>query len=237
MSAQTSLELLPGGLRTPSSLFVLGTNRPLLKWVALALLEPHASRTYWTDVRLEGEAIETTDPVALHAIPTERLLVAHPRDLQGDESDALRAEAATATMIRSDEPPESLRQITEFLRLPPHTQERISSTTAGPQPPVLVVSMAHRLVGLYSSDRVPSMIRAVKNSGTSIVVLWADAAPMQREIFDVVLHVEGADPSRWRDATLRCEKGITDPPLGSGAARCLSDLPQIASVLDRSIPR
>jgi hypothetical protein len=224
-------ELLPGNLRSPTSVFIFGNDRPLLKWVALALFAPFSSRVYWTDIRLEGETLEPLDPFALHAVPRDRLVVVHPRGLQPEDSDARRVEAAAAAMFREDEPPDSIRRIAEFLRLPTHTQERISSTIYGMEPSVIVAANAHRLAALYSPDSIGPMISTILGAGTCLVILWADAATSLREVFDVVLKVEGSGPSDWPQATLSCEKGIA-----SGKPVRLFDLPPIARVLKERLP-
>ena len=236
MSSTADADRILGDLRKPSSLIVIGSNRPLLKWVGVALLAPYSSRVYWTDVQMAGEVLEPLDPIALHAVPEDRLQVVHPRDLQRDEEEARRVGAATATMLRADEPPESLRRISEFLRLPQRTQDRIASTSSSDEPSILVLSNAHRTVGLYHPESVAPMIRTIVNSGTVLALLWAEAPPAQRSIFDVVLHVEGGGPSRWREATLRSEQGISHGPLGSGRPCRLTDLGAVAAVLEKSIP-
>jgi hypothetical protein len=232
----TDSELFPDGLRRPTSLFIAGTNRSLLKWVALAVFAPYSSRVYWTDVRLQGEVLDPLDPISLKKIPADRVQVVHPRELRTDEQEARLVEAAAATMFRSDEPPESLRRITDFLRLPPHTQERISRTTSVDEPTILVASNAHRLAGLYPPENTEPMIRAILDSGTCIVLLWADAVASLRSSFDIVLNVDGSGPSEWREATLTCEKGISSGPRGAGTPCRLSDLGSVARILEKSVP-
>lgn len=229
-------ELLPGGFRQPSSVFLSGDDRTLLKWVALALLAPYASRVYWTDVRLEGEETDPLDPILTHAVPPERVQVVHARELQRDEEGARRVESASASMIRSEDPPESLRRVADFLRLSTHTQERISSTAMPDDVAILVVANAHRLVALYPEATVAPTIRSILESGAGVVVLWSDALPSAREGFDLVLRVEGRGIENWRDATLRCDRGAFRGPLSTGKPFRLSDLPSVARVLERQQP-
>jgi len=237
MDPVVGMEVLPGGFRLPSSLFVSGTSLPLLKWVALALLSPYASRVYWTDIRLTGESLDPLDPLALGAIPEERISVVHPRDLQRNEEEIRRIDSAAATMLRSDQPSEYLRRIAEFLRLPVHAQERISSTSSTEEPPILIASNAHLLLGHYSTEMVVSTVRAFKDSGACLVLLWGSAPPEDGPpLFDAVLRLDGTGPVRWREATLTCEKGIDSGPLGSGKPCRLRDLTLVARVLEKGIP-
>ena len=229
-------DVLPGGLRTPSSVFISGTSRPLLKWVALALLAPSSSRVYWTCVRLAGEELEPLDPMTLGVVPDERIHILQPHDLQPEDQEARRAESAAGQMLRSDEEADSVQRIFDFLRLPSHTQERLSTTFRDQEPAILIAANAHRLVGLYTSDSIGPVIRSIVGSGACLVALWADAPPKLRSVFDLVLRVEGNGPASWRDATLTCEKGIDTGPLAGGTPVRLAELPTVASVLERSLP-
>lgn len=236
MTAYTGEETFPEGFREPSSVFLDGGSRSLLKWIALALLSPYASRVYWTEIRLAGEVLEPLDPLGLGAVPTERIQVVCPIDLQREEQDARRAEVAVANLLREDEHSADRQRISEFLRLPAHTRERITGITTGREPPILIATNAHRLAGMYPSHAIGPMVRSILDAGACLVLLWADAAPSERELFDMVLHVEGAGPSHWREATLTCEKGVASGPLSLGNPVRLTDLHPIERVLERSLP-
>ncbi|HTW39263.1 MAG TPA: hypothetical protein VMF04_00130 [Thermoplasmata archaeon] len=227
--------VFPDGLRQATSVFVAGANRSLLKWAAIALLDPYASRTWWTDVRMEGEAIEPDDPIGSSVVPPERVHVLHPRQLRADEADARRAERAAAVMLHHDESPDSVRRIFEFLKLPEHAQQRIVSTFAGDEPAVLVLANAQRLMGLYPASAVVPMVNSIVDAGACIVVLWSEALPPQRTGFDIVLQVEGSGPGGWRAARLRCEKGLASGPLAHGVTARLDALPAVAAVLEKRI--
>jgi len=229
-------DLLPGVLGRPSSIFISGADRSLLKWVAYAALSPYSERVYWTDVRLPGEIPDPLDPMTRAVIPAESVHVLLPLDLRPEEEEARRAETAAATMIRSEGAPDSLRRLIEFLRMPTHTQERISATYRRNEPAILVCANAHRLAGNYSSDRVAPLVKSIVESGACVVSLWSDAPTSLESVFDVVLHVEGGGSADWRSATIRCEKGIASGPLASGKVPRLADLKPIAKVLGASLP-
>jgi hypothetical protein len=236
MTDSTVAEVFPGNLRQATSIFIAGTSRPLLKWVAFALLERYASRVYWTDIRYEGEAADPLDPLVAGVIPADRVHVLNPRQLHQDESLTRRVEAAAPSLLRTDEPAESVRRIFDFLRLPAHTQERIASTFSGDEPALLVLANGQRLGGTFPPEAVAPIVHAIVDAGACIVTLWAEALPAARGAFDVVLHVQGQDPSGWRTATLRCEKGLSTGPLAHGVTVSLSDLPTVAAVLESRIP-
>jgi hypothetical protein len=229
-------EVFPGAFDKPSSIFISGGSRSLLKWFAFASLAPYASRVYWTDVRLPGEILEPLDPMALHAVPEESLYVLHPQDLGPDDQGAHRAEAAAATLLRSEGAPGSIEGLVEFLRMPAHAQKLISRTGRVDSPAILVTANAHRLASVYSPERVAPLMRAMLESGTCQVALWSEAPTTYVAIFDVLLHLEGDDPRDWRDATVRCERGISEGPLAGGRRCRLSELGSVSGVLERSIP-
>jgi len=235
MSAPTADELLPEGLRRPTSIFVVGSSDVLLNWVTLALMAPYPSRLYWTVVQLPGEPIAPLDPLGRGVIPADRVDFVHPNDLRREEQAGRQAETAAATVLRSDEHPEYVRRLTEFLRLPSHSQRLIASTTTGPAAPILVLSNAHRLATLFPNTSVVPTVQSFLDSGACLVLVWAGPPPPRRKVFDIVLHVEGSDPQRWKEATLWCEQGIPTGPLSGGKRHHLSELPSVASFLEKGM--
>ncbi|MGB6501203.1 MAG: hypothetical protein WBG19_07385 [Thermoplasmata archaeon] len=229
-------EVFPGAFDKPTSIFISGASRSLLKWFAVASLAPYSSRVYWTDVRLPGEILEPLDPMALHAVPEETVYVLHPRELQPDDEGAHRAEAAAATMLRSDGAPGSIEGLVEFLRMPAHAQKLISSTGRPEAPSILVTANSQRLASVYSPERIAPLMRAMLESGTCQVALWAEAPTTYVSIFDVLLHLDGDDPSDWRNATVRCDRGLSAGPLAGGTTLRLSEIESISRVLEKSIP-
>jgi hypothetical protein len=236
MTAPAGEEFFPGGLRNPSSVLFTGTSRSLLKWVAFAALAPYVSRVYWTDLRLPDEILDPLDPMARHVIPEDVVQVVPPGDIFPEEQEARLAEAASATMFPSDEAPESVRGIIEFIRMPWHTQQRISATFRPGEPAIIVCASSDRLVGVFPSEGVPALIRSIVEAGVIIVGLWGEVESPFEPVFDVTFHVEGVGPAAWRDATLKCEKGISTGPLAAGTAHRLADLEPIAMLLDKLIP-
>ncbi len=228
--------LFPDGFAKPSSIFISGNSRTLLKWFAFAALQPYEPRVYWTDVRLPEEILDPLDPMSVHAIREEAVYVLSPRELSPDDQGARQAETAAATMLHADESTHSIEGLVEFLRMPSHAQKLISSTGRVDAPSILVTANAQRLATVYSPERIAPLMRALLESGTCQVALWAEASTALVSIFDILLHLDGNDPTDWRNATVRCEKGISSGPLASGKARRLSELDSIAKVLARSVP-
>jgi len=185
---------------------------------------------------LPGELLDPLDPMTLHAIPEETVYVLLPNELQPDDQGARRAEVAAATMLQSDGTANSLDGLVEFLRMPSHAQKLISSTGRSESPPILVTANAQRLATVYSLERIAPLMRVMLESGTCQVALWAEAPTTHTSVFDVILHVDGGGSADWRNATVRCERGISSGPLASGKPLRLSDIQSIASILEKAIP-
>jgi hypothetical protein len=235
-SKSSTEELFPGGFGKPSSVFISGTSRSLLKWFAFASLAPYAPRVHWTDVRLPGEILDPLDPMTIHAIPDESVYILQPQELGPDDRGASQAEAAAATMIKSDETPHSIEGLVEFLRMPSHAQQLISSTGRADAPSILVTANAQRLATVYSLDRIAPLMKVMLESGTCQIALWAEAPTTHTSIFDVILHLEGSGSADWKRATVRCEKGISTGPLAVGKTPRLSEIESVAAILEKQIP-
>lgn len=218
----------------PTSVFVCGSSRPLLNWVAYALASASDPGFVWTDVRLADETPVPDDPLGRDIIPPDRLRLVGPRELAPDDA---AANMAVSAVIRDDETPENLDRVLEFLRLPAPTQRVLASTTGGEAPRVVVLSNGHRLVAMYPDlAAVRPTVRAIVGAGVAMIMTFADAPPGARVAFDVVLHVDGTDPSAWRLARLRVERAPKDAYFEAGSDALLADVPPIASVLRREFP-
>ena len=228
-------ELFPGGFGKPTAVFISGSSRTLLKWFALAALAPYSARVFWTDVRLPGEVPDPLDPMTVHAIPDDSVYMLLPSELGPDDLGAQQAESAAATMLKSDRTTHSIDGLVEFLRMPAHAQKLIGATGSAIAPSILVTANAHRLATVYSPERIAPLMRVMLESGTCQIALWAEAPTTHTSMFDVILDLEGRDPTEWREATVRVERGLTTGPLGDGKAHRLASLPSIAAVLSRSI--
>ncbi|HYB63045.1 MAG TPA: hypothetical protein VEE86_01300 [Thermoplasmata archaeon] len=212
----------------PTSAILCGTDRPLLNWVAYALSSAPGVESIWTDVRLDDELLDPSDLLHRDLIPKERFLTVSPDKLARDD---FAGNLALGGLVRSDEPEQTVRRFADFLRLPAHTQALIARIPRDDRPVVLVLSNAHRLAALYRSHDVAPTLRAIVESGVSLLMTWADALSGGRLAFDRILHVRGTMASGWRRAVLSVERG---PPVGvlrPGAEVALEDYPPVATVL------
>ena len=222
----------PSILPRPASVIVIGDDRALLNWVALALATVSDPSFHWTDVRLQGEVVADSDPLARDVIARNRLSLARVSDLAPDNANA---NMAVSAVIRGNEPPETLQRLLDFLRLPARSQRALARTTPGARPRVFVLSNSHRLVGHYPTAMVGPLLRAAVATGVIVIMTFADAPTEGRYSFDVVLRLEGVDPKNWRDAKLRIEKGFDAGALKTGQEHRLVDMAPVAEILTRHL--
>jgi len=211
-----------------TSVFLCGSGRSLLNWVAYSLVADHPGGFLWGHVRLEGEVLDDSDLLKTSLIPPERLISVAPRELARNE---LAGNLALGGLVRSEKADAAVLSFSDFLRLPEQTQDMISRLPPGEPRPVLVLSGAHRLGALYSVESVGPTLRSILEVGGSVLMVWADAAVAGRHHFEHILHVKGEEPSDWRDALLQVEKGWTSGPLRTGATLHLRDVARVASIL------
>jgi len=213
-------------------LFLCGSDRPLLRWVAYALVANHAGGFFWGHVRIEGEVFDDSDVLKTSLIPRERFITVSPSELKRDE---MAGNVALGGLMRSESDADQVRRFADFLRLPAQTQDLFSRLPQGGPSPVLVLSGGQRLTALYTRAEVGPTLHSILEFGGSMLMAWSDDPPSGRSEFDQVFHLKGHEPAKWRDAILNVEKGGSADPLRTGAELRLVEVPQVASVLTRVI--
>lgn len=220
--------------RGPVTIFVHGESRALVNLVMYGLIEWTTPDYSWIDVRIRNRSPTGLDPVALGAIPSGRIVVVDRLDEMAP--DPIRGNAVWS-VIRSDEPPDSMRSLSDFVRLPRPVQQALALTGGGTRPGAVALSNAHRLVALYDGTTVPDTLRTVVALGASLFVSFADEAPDSRYAFDFVLKVDGASPEVWSESELIVEKS-TGPAEGLRGMRAyLGDLAPLHRLISRAVGR
>lgn len=224
MEAEGEARLFAG----PTAVILIGSDRPLLNWVAYALAAVTDPGFFWVDVRTQGEVLSDSDPLVRKVIPPDRLTLVRSSELAPNNS---KANLAVSAVVRDSETPANLQLLLDFLRLPERTQAVLSGTAPGGRPRVAVLSNAHRLGPLYPAGTVGPFLRAIRAAGVTAIMTFADAPNDGRLAFDVILHLEGHDPKNWKQAKLAVEKGLSNGPLRTGREYRLGDLDAVAALL------
>jgi hypothetical protein len=216
----------------PRSVLIYGPSRPLVNLTLFAFAEAITPQFHWLDIGVPGEERPPVDPVQLGWIPEDRLWqVERPDALRPDD---LTANLALFGLIRSDEPPATLTQIIEFLRLPDTSQRILSTRPNDGRPGALAVTNAHRVIAAYPANRVPPILAVHLNAGFSVLVGFADVAGPGRAFFDFVFRLDCQNVADWPTGHLICEKGITSGPLRDARPVALSEIPMLSDVLSRA---
>jgi hypothetical protein len=216
----------------PTSVLLCGSSRSLLNWAAYAFALTEVPEFTWVDVRHRGQAPAAGGPLACNMVPPEQLHVLETTDLP--RNDAV-SNMAIAGVIRTDEPPDDVRLLVDFLRLPSRIQELLSSARTEGRPRMLVVSNAHRMATYYPAEAVAPVVRAVVKTGAILFMTFADAPSEGHEAFETILYLEGNDPKEWKRAILRAAKGPLDGPFQTGSEYRLVELEPVAAVLARDL--
>jgi hypothetical protein len=212
--------------------FLGGSCRALLNWVAYAFAVGNPGGYAWTDIQLDGEVRDETDLLQTKRIPKDCFFEIPPEVLQLDE---FAGNVVLGGVVRAEESADALRQLSDFLRLPSHAQKVISGLPLEGPPAVLVLSNAQRIAALYSWKTVAPALRSILQSGASLLVTWAEAPTAARLEFETILHLKGDDPSSWKDTLLRVERASSSGPFRTGAELRLSDCPDVAAVLEQAL--
>ena len=220
----------------PRSVLVSGTSRPLVNLTLFALASATNPDFHWVEIGSPSEPRTPCDPIRLGWIPENRLWVVDPpRSLRPDDASA---SIPLHEMIRSDEPPDSIRHLTEFLRLPDLSQRILSSHTPNGRPGVVAVTNAQRVEEAFSAERVAPVLAVHSQAGFSVMVGSAKPAGRGRELFDFVFRLQGHDVeiADWKHNELVCERGISSGPLRELRPLRLDQIPLLAEVLSRARP-
>jgi hypothetical protein len=237
---------MPGGSSGDSSLplgsmsrrswatFLWGDSRAVLNRVLYAMVRANDSSPFWLDIRGPADAPSEPGPVELGWIPPDRLFVteepaeARPQNAVGN--------LALATFVRSDEPPQVLTHLSDFLRLPPIAQEIVSR---------LERADACHVVAIANTDRVrrdyPTTVEEVRHViepflAAPILPFMAATSPPGdgRWAFDFVIEVRAKDLTHWREGLLLVEKAPPDSGFVKGRRVPLPSVPDLARVLESS---
>jgi hypothetical protein len=219
----------------PNSVLVYGAHRSLVNLTLFGLATTTNPDFEWVEIEEAKDEPTSLDPVRLGWIPKDRLwLVDHPDALRPDD---LSASLSLTRTIRSDEPPEILSQITEFLRLPDRSQRILATRPPLGRPGVVAIANAHRVERNFAASRVPSILTVHRNAGYSVLIGYGEMAGAGREVFDFVFHLDGhsQNVADWRENHLICERGITSGPLRSSRPVLLGEIPILSGLLSKAL--
>ena len=185
----------------------------------------------WVDFRVADTAPDESGPVAGGVVPKDHLYVVTKSEAKPGPAVTDRA---LWTVIRSDEPKDTIAELTDFLRLPPRAQEIVGRAGGQGRRLSLVVANSDRIREFYPG--YAQLIRALIDTTVraNMVPIFASLPPTDPGYlaFDLVFEVRAQGLAQWREGTLRCEKAPAGSEFVAGRSTPLSAFPELASLLD-----
>ncbi len=219
--------------RPPHSVLVHGRSRPLVNLLLYAVAGETTPGFHWLDLRPASDPPADWDPVQLGWLDAHRSWVADPGEALA--ADHARANAALFELIRSDEPPEVLARLTDFLRLPATMQNILASISAGDEPSLLAVANADRVSESIPDAALEPILAAFGWLRCSLYVGYAGPELPRTEGFGTVLRIDGTSLADWSQARVRFERGGPELPTPTKDSVPVSELPFVARVFQRAV--
>lgn len=213
----------------PLAMEVLSTSRLASNIVALGLARRVNPRFLWLEVRGTSGLAEIDGGLLPSLIPSGQLFVTErAEELRPDPG---VANMALWSMVSSQESPEVLARLRDFLLLPQPLQRLLSAVEPSARPGVVVVSNSDRIPGFCPEDaeEARSMLDAFRNGGATLICTTKGVEPSPAP-FDHVFRVDIAPGSSWEDARLSDVLRAGDTPTFASPV-LLGQVPSIREVV------
>ncbi len=232
MSSGTTGSRLASLAGRPAAVLVTGESRPVLNRVLFAMALANDPAFAWVDLRPRAERLDSDSPTELGWIPAERLFViqesedARPQDAVGN--------LALASLVRADDPKNSLSRLADLVRLPAVAQEAIGSLRGRTGRRVIAFPNGDYVRRYYGPD--PPTIRPFLETfladETSPFFASVSTPAEARQAFDFVFEVRAESRARWRTGTLHCEKVPRWARFHAGENVPLREIPEVVRAMD-----
>lgn len=214
------------------SVLVHGRSRPLVNLLLYAVAQNANPEFRWLDIRAAADAPPHWDPVRLGWIESTHVWTADP--VGGLEPDHVRGNAALFEVVRSDEPPETLAQLADFLRLPSKVQEILGEMTPAGDGNVLAVANADRISESFPESTLAPILAAFAWAHCSLFVGYTGPPPHAAQHFSHVVRIEGDSPTLWRNARIHFERDGLPGGSRPGSTVSPSEVPFVERVFRRA---
>ncbi|HYB78426.1 MAG TPA: hypothetical protein VEG66_01520 [Thermoplasmata archaeon] len=231
-SLPSSLDLSVLG-RGNASTFLYGESRPVVNRLLYAMARAVDPNPIWVDLGPGSLGRgEDAGPVELGWVPHERLILAWDVDRARPQNAV--GNMALSSVVRTDEPSDSVARLADFVRLAPIAQEVISRVDARAPRRALAVANSDRVRGDY-----PNTVDGVRPIVTALVeaplcpLFGAQGVPGPgRMAFSYVFEVRAKDVVHWEDGTLRIEKAPPGSSSRVGHELALADITGVRAVFE-----
>ncbi len=185
----------------PVAVEFLSSSRLASNLAALGLARQVNPRFLWLEVRGPSPSDEGDGGLVPSLIPPGQLFVS-------ERAEELRPDPAVAnmalwSMVSSQEPPEVLARLRDFLVLPQPLQRLLAAVEPTSRPGVVVVSNSDRIPGFCPPDpaEARSILDAFRREGVSLICTTRGDEPSSAP-FDHTFRVDLAPESSWEEGRL-----------------------------------
>jgi hypothetical protein len=217
---------LPGKFRTePLSYYVWSRNRRPAHATAWAIAQFGDAAFRWLTVRESSSIISEDEPWVHRILPEPRIL---PPLSISELRPGPAVSKETLNLLLVPEPANADRTILDhYLQLPPPLQDLLDRSNLPGRVRAIVVANTDRIHRLYPADpgRMRPFADVFSRHGVSMVSTSISPPYAGRYAFDIVLRVEVASTTEWRQGSLVVEKGLRSGEFRTGATHPLSQLP------------
>jgi len=216
--------------RRPSALYLWGSSRSVVLRTLYAIARANDPEMYWFEIEAPPEAPPEPGPSQLGWIPQDHLfMVSRPEELRPVEPPEQKA---LFTVVRSDEPRDSVGEVTDFLTLPALAQETISRMATRPGSQVIVLANTDQLREYYppNSTGFRHVLEPFLSAHLSPFLAGLAPPPNTRWAYDFVFEARAPSSSAWQEGSLVCEKALADSGFRPGDSIPFRSLPSVAAV-------
>ncbi len=215
--------------RGPWATLVWGSPRPLVNHVLYALGRANDPEVYWLELRERENDPQDTGPARHGWIPEDRFFFT--ANLEKAKPQDGVANLALASLVRSDEPEQSILRLADFVRLPDVAQEIISRLGAGDHPRVIVIANSDRVRDAFPSSAagVRPVFDAFLHSNLHPFFSVVGEPTERRFASDFVIEARVPDPGDWESGSLVVEKAPENSGIRPGLSVPFSRVPGLAS--------
>lgn len=232
------VELPPEFRTTPLGYYVWSRSPRAGHLLAFAVARFIDPAFRWLSIREKPDALSEEEAWVRRLLPADRILDPisgadlgkTPRPPRQVFNSMVRPEGAAAERIALD----------HFFLLPQRLQALLDETSASLGPRVVVVANTNRVREFYPAD--PERLRAYTDvfprTGISMITTSIPPPYRARYGFNVVLRLDVASASDWREAHLVVEKGPHSGPFRTGVTIPAANLPwylEIGATVDKTL--
>jgi hypothetical protein len=166
----------------------------------------------WLDIRSADEPVDPEEPPASGLVPPEQLYKTLDSAEMGPDNPS--ANLAMWSVMRTDEAPETLHPLMDFLRLPAVIQEIIGLSPTSGRHGVVVVANADRIARYYpdKAESIGPLLNVWRRERVTLITTYNSPPRKTRSLYDYTFELKADARSSWKSSRMILERA----PVGEG---------------------